>query len=111
MIGRVIDDDLFGVCRRLKSVDDGYFVFLNYKTGKFEVHNRKDAPHTLCLVLPYDSLDERTVRHVLYTRAERVKEIVERMERENARLEAERRRTAVTNIADGYEQAIKEITA
>ncbi|MDE5561997.1 MAG: hypothetical protein K2J01_00340 [Clostridiales bacterium] len=94
MIGRVIDDDLFGVCRRLKSIDDGYFVFLNYKTGKFEVHNKKDTP-TLCLVLPYDRLDERTVRTVLYTRAERAREIVERMERENARLEAESRKAAI----------------
>lgn len=94
MIGRVIDDDLFGVCRRLKSIDDGYFVFLNYKTGKFEVHNKKDTP-TLCLVLPYDRLDERTVRHVTYTRAERAREILERMERENARLEAEQRKAAV----------------
>lgn len=84
MTGRIIDDDMFGVCRRLKTIDDGYFVFLNYRTGKFEVHNRRCAPNTLCLVLPYDTLDERTVRRVLYTRAERVAQIVERMERENA---------------------------
>lgn len=102
MTGRVIDDDLLGVCRRLKSIDDGYFVFLNYKTGKFEVHNSKDAPHTLCLVLGYDALDERTVRHVLYTRAERAREIVERMERENARLEAERRKSAVQKLASAF---------
>ena len=89
MTGRVIRDDMFGICRRLKSIDDGYFVFLNYKTGKFEVHNRKDA-RTLCLVLPYDRLDERTVRRVLYTRAERVRELTERMERDNARLEVQR---------------------
>ena len=94
MTGRVIEDDLFGVCRRLKSIDDGYFVFLNYRTGKFEVHNRKDAV-TLCLVLPYDTLDARTVRHVLYTRAARMREIVQRMERENARLEERARRAAV----------------
>lgn len=84
MTGRIIDDDMFGVCRRLKTIDDGYFVFLNYRTGKFEVHNRRCVPNTLCLVLPYDTLDERTVRRVLYTRAERVAQIVERMERENA---------------------------
>lgn len=87
MTGRVIDDDMFGVARRLKSVDDGYFVFLNYKTGKFEVHNRRQRPNTLCLVLPFDRLDERTVNRVLYTRAENVKRIVEDMERENRRLE------------------------
>ena len=87
MIGRVIDDDMFGVVRRLKSIDDGYFVFLNYKTGKFEVHNRRQRPATLCLVLPFETLDERTVNRVLYTRAENVKRIVEDMERENQRLE------------------------
>ena len=102
MTGRVIDDDLFGVARRLKRIDDGYFVFLNYTTGKFEVHTKKDT-RTLCLVLPYDRLDERTVRHVLYTRAERAKEIVERMERENARLEAERRRDALDKALSNAE--------
>ena len=94
MIGRVITDDLLGVAARLRSIDDGYFVFLNYKTGKFEVHNKKDTP-SLCLVLPFDRLDERTVRHVLYTRAERVSEILERMERDNDRLERQSRRDAI----------------
>ena len=106
MIGRVIDDDMFGVCRRLRSIDDGYFVFLNYKTGKFEVHNKKDA-RTLCLVLPYDRLDERTVRRVLCTRAERVRELTERMERDNARLEARRVQAAVEKAATACEGGIK----
>lgn len=97
MTGRVIDDDMFGVCRRLKSIDDGYFVFLNYATGKFEVHNSKDR-NTLCLVLPYDTLDERTVRRVLYTRTERAKELVERMERYNAELERRNRINAERKI-------------
>ena len=97
MTGRVIDDDLFGVCRRLKSIDDGYFVFLNYKTGRFEVHNSKDA-RTLCLVLPYDTLDERTVRHVRYTRAERARQIAEQIERDNLALERARRDAVVKKI-------------
>ena len=96
MNGRVIDDDLFGVCRRLKSIDDGYFVFLNYKTGKFEVHNGKDT-RTLCLVLPYDTLDERTVRRVLYTRAERADRIAAQMERDNAKAEKRRNEAAIKN--------------
>lgn len=102
MIGRVIDDDLFGICGRLRSIDDGYYVFLNYKTGKFEVHNRNSRPHTLCLVLPFDTLDERTVRRVLYTRAERVKEILARMERDNARAE----RARMSAAADAVKAAV-----
>ncbi len=99
MTGRVIDDDMLGVCRRLKSIDDGYFVFLNYKTGKFEVHNAKDAP-TLCLVLPYDTLDERTVRHVRRTRAERARELLAQAERDNKALEERYRRAAVEAICN-----------
>ncbi len=104
MTGRVIDDDMFGVARRLKSIDDGYFVFLNYKTGKFEVHNRRVRPSTLCLVLPFDRLDERTVNRVLYTRAENVKRIIADMERENAKTEKDRKYNAMKkleNIAGG----------
>lgn len=94
---------MFGICRRLKSIDDGYYVFLNYKTGKFEVHNGKDT-RSLCLVLPYEVLDERTVRHVLYTRVERIKEIVARIERENAEREKRERDRAFDRLfskADG----------
>lgn len=105
MTGRVIEDDLFGVCRRLKSIDDGYFVFLNYKTGKFEVHNSKDA-RTLCLVLPYETLDERTVRRVLYTRAERAEIIKEQMERENRLREERELKAQADKIISKAEEAI-----
>ncbi|MBD5131952.1 MAG: hypothetical protein HDT28_05105 [Clostridiales bacterium] len=94
MIGRVIEDDLFGVCRRLKSIDDGYYVFRNYKTGKFEVHNSKDK-NTLCLVLPYDTLDERTVRHVLYTRADRLEQNLKIMDEQNRKAEERERKNAI----------------
>lgn len=100
MTGREISDDMFGVARRLKSIDDGYFVFLNYETGKFEVHNRKEYPKTLCLVLPFETLDERTVNRVLYTRAERIKRILEDMERENAAIERARAANAVRKITE-----------
>ena len=66
------------------------------------MHNRNDAPNTLCLVLQYDRLDERTVRHVLYTRAERARETLERIERENARIEAERRMSIVNKLASAF---------
>lgn len=82
---------------RLKSIDDGYFVFLNYKTGRFEIHNGKDT-RTLCLVLPFDTLDERTVTRVRYTRAERAREIAESIERDNAKLEQKTNRKILSTI-------------
>ncbi len=85
MTGRVIEDDMLGIARRLKSIDDGYFVFLNYRTGKLEVHNEKNGANTLCLVLPYDALDERTVRRVRETRIERARELIAELERSQRR--------------------------
>ncbi len=105
MIGRVIEDDMFGVARRLREIDSGYFVFLNYKTGKFEVHNRRSSP-TLCLVLPYETLDERTVNRVRYTRAERAKAIIADMERHNAEREARARKTMVERTLEGMEKCL-----
>lgn len=105
MTGRIIEDDLFGICARLKSIDGGYYVFLDYKTGRFELHHGVGA-HSLCLVLPFDRLDERTVRHVLYTRAERVKELVAAMERENAKLENEQNRRAADRAFAAFENGV-----
>ena len=96
--GRIIDDDMFGIARRLKSIDDGYYILLNYKTGKFEVHNSKCAPRTLCLVLPFETLDERTVRRVNMTRAERVKELLMQAERDNEMLERRKKAAALDRI-------------
>lgn len=97
MTGRVVEDDLFGIAARLKSIDDGYFVFLNYKTGRYEVHNKKQRGNTLCLVC-FDRLDERTVRKVRATRAERIRSVLEEMERENARRERATKSAALDKI-------------
>lgn len=96
--GRIIDDDMFGIVRRLKSIDDGYFVVLNYKTGKYEVHNSACRPRTLCLVLPFDTLDERTVRRVNMTRSERAAELIAQAEKDNARRERRAASAALDRI-------------
>lgn len=100
MTGTVIKDDLLGICNRLKSVDDGYFVFFNYKTEKFEVHHGRQG-NTLCLVLPYDRLDERTIRHVLYTRAERAAQIAADIDRQNEKAQRELTASTAKTILNG----------
>ena len=49
---------------RLKELDPGYLILLNTVTQKFEVHHEAAVGGTLECVLPYDELDERTIRHV-----------------------------------------------
>lgn len=83
---RWIKNDLFSIARRIKEIDRNYRIAFNTLTDKFEVHNVRQ-PDTLCLVLPYDRLDARTIQLVRKTRVSRADELIEEMERSNQQLE------------------------
>ena len=88
MIGThcIIESDLYHIVQRLKEIEPTYFVALNYKTGRFELHAQNRRGGTLALTLPFESLDERTVRFVRQTRSERLKELIRETEEHNARI-------------------------
>lgn len=41
MIGKynIVKNDLFGICKRIKQIDKGYFIVYSYKLRRFEIHN------------------------------------------------------------------------
>lgn len=84
--GRVIESDLFDIAKRVKEIDDGYFIVRDYRTGKFQLHHRGQRGSSLALILPFDRLDCRTLTYVRRTRAERKRQLLEEMERDNERL-------------------------
>lgn len=100
----IVRGDLFGIADRLKSIDEGYFVVLDKRTGEYEVHNRFQRGNTFALKVPYRGLDARTVTLVLKTRAENARKLFEAMERENARAERARIRTAIDKALSGMEE-------
>lgn len=81
-----ITNDVFDVARRIKEIDDGYFVLFDLATGRFEVHNRRQRPNTLCFVLPYDTLDCRAIDKVRETRVENVKKRLAELDEFNEKL-------------------------
>lgn len=83
----IIENDLFSVVARLKSIDDGYFVVYDKTKHAFEVHNSRQRGDTFALSVPYPCLDVRTVDLVRRTRAENAARIFREMEEENRRLE------------------------
>lgn len=95
----IIENDLFGIAARLKSIDDGYFVVYNKFKHKFEVHNSRQRGDTYSLSVPYPSLDARTVSLVLRTRAENAKKLFEQMERENRILRERQQKAALEKAA------------
>ncbi len=85
-----VESDVFGICDRLKSIDDGYFVVYDRHRSRFEVHNSRQRGSTFALAVPYASLDARVVELVRKTRVENAERLLSEMERENARREKER---------------------
>ena len=90
-----INADLYDICGRLKEIDSGYFVMFDGKRKRFEVHHIGQKGNTLCVVLPYDRLDSRAVTHVRRTRAERLRQVIEEMERENAKADKSAKENAI----------------
>ena len=108
--GYEVTGDLYSIADRLKEIDSGYFIYYSYKNKRYEVHNKSQRGQTLSLVLPYKTLDERTVRLVRKTRSERMKSLIEEMERENARIERERMNDLIKSKQDQFENALIQLT-
>lgn len=84
---KVIEDDLFGIARRLKEIDEGYFLVYNNLLGRYEVHSHKNIGDTLSLVCPYDRVDVRLLSLVRKTKRENAKEIFKNIEEHNEKIE------------------------
>lgn len=98
-----VTGDALDIVRRIKEIYEGYFVMLNRRTQKFEVHVRGQQC-TLGCELPFEQLDARAVEYVRRHERDRIDEYMREMDREAARQEAERARKlreAAERMADG----------
>lgn len=76
-----VTGDVLNIVDRIKEIDPDYFVMLNRKTQRFEVHV-KGQLFSLGCELPFDSLDARAVEYVRERHVSRMGEILAQMERE-----------------------------
>ena len=81
-----ITNDVFDVARRIKEIDENYFVIYDRRLLRFEIHNKRQRPDTLSLVLPYDTLDCRAIDKVLSTRTEYVQKQLAKLDEFNEKL-------------------------
>lgn len=82
-----IESDCLDIIKRIKAVDEDYFVIFDLDKKKFELHNKSQGGNTYCLTFPFDSLDERAVTLVLKTRVQNSDALFEEMQRENEKQE------------------------
>lgn len=78
-----INNDLYDVAARLKSVNDNYRVYYNALSCKYEVHDASRQGDALAFVVPYDELDCRTVEYARYTSVARADKLFDEIEKHN----------------------------
>ena len=106
-----IENDLFGIVARLRSIDEGYFVVYNTRKHAFEVHNDRQRGGTFSLSVPYPSLDVRTVHLVQRTRAENAERLLREMEEENAALLKKEQAAAAKKAEQETERLLVKATS
>ncbi len=89
-----ITHDVFDIADRLREIDGGYYPVYNLTRKRYEVHHR-GRRNSLQLVLPYETLDYRTIERVRETRPEYAEKRLAEMDRANERIEKERERNAI----------------
>ena len=105
--GRVpVVSHVMDIPSRLKELDDGYFVMFNVRLQKFEIWHRDMGDGVLECVLPYEELDDRTIRHVREHRTERMEALVREIEKHNRRLEERAQREWLENGAQRTKEAV-----
>ena len=97
-----ITNDVMDVAWSLRQIDDNYRVYYNKLLARYEVHNVRQKGDTLAVIVPFDSLDARTIFFVRRTRVENAQRLFAEMERANAMAE----NAAVDRAIDRYAKEI-----
>jgi hypothetical protein len=101
----LVESDVMDITKRLRKIDKNYFVMFNPRTQKYELHNAEQRDVTLCLNLPFDELDSRTIDHVQKYRIENLKKIIAEMEANNLKIEIEKE----NRLKDTQREIMKDI--
>lgn len=78
-----ITDDVFDIARRIKSINSEYELFFDKNSNKFKVY----AKGNLQAVLPYSSLDNRTVDYLLKTQIKNIDKLEKEVDIYNQNLQ------------------------
>ena len=81
-----IESDVFDVSKRIKEIDENYFIMFNLNNNKYELHCASQ-PNTYCFSYPYDDLDERFIDMIYKTNITNIDNIIEQIDNNNAKIE------------------------
>lgn len=81
-----IFEDLFGIVKKIREIDDNYRVFRNLIKKRYEIYYQQGLNLNLELVVPYDELDYRTINLINESKIENADLIFNEIDRVNNKL-------------------------
>jgi len=100
-----IESDVFDIVNRIKEIDDGYYIVLNLKNGKYELHNSNQFDMSYCLTIPYNEIDAKIIDLILSTLISNIDNIIEDIDMNNQEID----NNAVKNVRNYTEYNVREI--
>jgi len=100
--------DVYGIAKRIKNLDRGYFIVYDTEKEKFEVHNNLQLGSSYCLTLPYSELDARALDYVAKTSCTNIERILEEIESENRIQESADTSSALNQMNELVAEELKE---
>ena len=91
---------------RLKEIRPEYFIMLNTRTQRFEIHDAGQRDGTLACVLPFDALDARALEYARRYHVSRLAETAREIDDFNERLEREAQKRHLDRAADRTREAL-----
>ncbi len=101
-----IDSDVFDIVKRVKEIDDGYYIVFDVSKNKFELHNSKQQS-TYCLTCPFGNLDKRLIDFIHETNCGNIDNILEEIDNNNRNIE----RNVYKNAKNTSDFMLREIYA
>lgn len=94
----VIKNDVYNISKRIKDIDNGYFIVYNTSKNAYEVHCSNQLDTSYCLTVPYKNLDMRTLDYVYQTKSENIDKILDKIESENKIKENAEKNSVLSNL-------------
>ena len=91
---------------RLKAINPRWFVMLNARTQRFEIHDAAQPDGTLACALPFDALDARAIEYARRYHVSRLAETAREIDAFNENLEREAQQRYMAQAAERTREAL-----
>ena len=95
----VIENDVFDIAKRIKEIDNRYFIVYDSKSKKFQLHQNNGGQDSYVLTFPFAYLDARAITYTQKTRVSRLDQIVKEINKNNSDIEYRETKKARNEIS------------